>query len=330
MPSPIQTVLAGDVGGTKTLLALAHWDAGQLCIEREARFITGDYTALTPMVREFLAGATPHAACFGLACPISGRRIKLTNAEFWIDADEIARDCGIAQVRLLNDFAAIGYGLDALAAGELEILQSGTIRPQAPRALLGAGTGLGQAILVWQNDRYEVLSTEGGHADFAPVDEMQIELWRALGAQYGHVSYERLLSGQGLNDIFHHLAATRSPPSELLAALQGAADPAAIISEFGLSRRDSIAEETLELFARIYGQQAGNLALTTLAEGGVYIAGGIAPKLIQLLKAGGFMQAFRAKGRYREWLSGLQVAVVMNPKAGLLGAALKALAATDK
>ncbi|OFZ95912.1 MAG: glucokinase [Betaproteobacteria bacterium RBG_19FT_COMBO_58_11] len=323
MPSPIQTVLAGDVGGTKTLLALAHWDAGQLRIEREARFITGDYTALTPMVREFLDGATPRAACFGLACPISGRRIKLTNREFWIDADEIAHDCGIAHVRLLNDFAAIGYGLDALAAGELEILQSGSIRPQAPRALLGAGTGLGQAILVWQNDRYEVLSTEGGHADFAPMDEIQIELWRALGAQYGHVSYERLLSGQGLHDIFHHLAATRSPTPELLAALQDA-DPAAIISEFGLSRRDPVAAETLELFARIYGQQAGNLALTTLAEGGVYIAGGIAPKLIQQLKAGGFMQAFRAKGRYREWLSDLRVAVVMNPKAGLLGAALAA------
>lgn len=323
MPSSLQTVLAGDVGGTKTLLALAHWDAGRLRIEREARFTTGDYAALTPMVREFLAGATPHAACFGLACPISGRRIKLTNCAFWIDADEIAHDCGIGQVRLVNDFAAIGYGLDALAASELEILQSGVIRPQAPRALLGAGTGLGQAIMVWQNDRYEVLSTEGGHVDFAPVDEIQIELWRALGAEYGHVSYERLLSGQGLNDIFQHLAATRSPSPELLAALQGA-DPAVIISEFGLSRRDSVAAETLELFACIYGQQAGNLALTTLAEGGLYIAGGIAPKLIQQLKAGGFMEAFRAKGRYREWLSSLQVAVVMNPKVGLLGAALAA------
>lgn len=324
MPSLTQSVLAGDVGGTKTLLALAHWDAGRLRIEREARFTTGDYPALTPMVREFLAGATPHAACFGLACPISGRRIKLTNTAFWIDADEIAHDCGIAQVRLINDFAAIGYGLDALAASELEVLQKGTTRPQATRALLGAGTGLGQAVLVWQHDRHEVLSTEGGHADFAPANEAQIDLWRTLSAQYGHVSYERVLSGQGLSDIFHHLAATRSPTPALLGALQGAADPAAIISEFGLNRRDPVATETLELFAQIYGQQAGNLALTTLAEGGVYIAGGIAPKLIQLLKAGGFMEAFRAKGRYREWLSNLQVAVVMNQKVGLLGAVLAA------
>lgn len=324
MPSPMQTVLAGDIGGTKTLLALAHWDAGRLCIEREARFRTGDYAALTPMVREFLSGATPRAACFGVACPISGRRIKLTNGAFWIDADEIAHDCAIAQVRLINDFAAIGYGLDALAASELEMLQNGAIRPQAPRVLLGAGTGLGQAILVWQGDRYEVLSTEGGHADFAPVDEVQIELWRALAKRYGHVSYERLLSGQGLIDIFEHFAATAKPSPELLAALHAGDDSAAIISEFGLSLRDPIATDTLEHFARIYGQQAGNLALTTLAEGGVYIAGGIAPKLIRKLKEGGFMEAFRAKGRYRDWLSGLQVAVVMNPKVGLLGAALAA------
>lgn len=323
MSSLTQSVLAGDVGGTKTLLALAHWDAGRLRIEREARFTTGDYATLTPMVREFLAGAAPRAACFGLACPISGRRIKLTNTAFWIDADEIAHDCGIAQVRLINDFAAIGYGLDALAASELEVLQKGATRPQAPRALLGAGTGLGQAILVWQNDRYEVLSTEGGHVDFAPANEAQIDLWRALSTQYGHVSYERVLSGQGLSDIFHHLAASRSPSPELLTALQNA-DPAAVISEFGLSRRDPVAAATLELFAQIYGQQAGNLALTTFAEGGVYIAGGIAPKLIQLLKADGFMEAFRAKGRYREWLSNLQVAVVMNQKVGLLGAVVGA------
>jgi len=323
MHPPTQRVLAGDIGGTKTLLALAHWETGQLCVVREARFNTGDYATLTPMVREFLAGVKPHAACFGIAGPISGRRIKLTNREFWIDADEIAQACAIDQVHLINDFAAIGYGLDTLAETELHILQKGPVRPRAPRALLGAGTGLGQAILVWQNDHYEVLSTEGGHVDFAPVNEIQIGLWRALSAQYGHVSYERLLSGQGLIDIFQHLAVTHRPSSELLSALQGV-DPAAVISEFGLSHRDAVAEQALELFAEIYGQQAGNLALSTLAEGGVYIAGGIAPKLIALLSAGGFIEAFRAKGRYRDWLSSLQVAVVMNPKVGLLGAAVGA------
>ena len=195
MPSPIQTVLAGDVGGTKTLLALAHWDAGRLRIEREARFATGGYAALTPMVREFLAGATPRAACFGLACPISGRRIKLTNREFWIDADEIAHDCGIAQVRLLNDFAAIGYGLDALAAGGLKSCKAArSVRSAAPCSAPVPAWGrrfwFGKMVAT-------VLSTEGGHADFAPVNEVQIDLWRALSKQYGHVSYERVLSGQG-------------------------------------------------------------------------------------------------------------------------------------
>lgn len=324
MVLPARTVLAGDVGGTKTLLALAHWAGGRLHIEREARFNTAEFSALTPMVRAFLADAVPQAACFGVACPITGRRIKLTNREFSIDADEIAHDCAIAQVRLINDFAAIGYGLDALCASEMEILQTGAARPQAPRALLGAGTGLGQAILVWQNDHYEVLGTEGGHADFAPVNDAQIELWRALSAKYGHVSYERLLSGQGLVDMFQFFAAARPPSAGLLSALRDAADPAATIAEFGLGQRDPVAQEVLGEFACIYGQQAGNLALTTLAEGGVYIAGGIAPKLIQLLKAGGFMQGFLAKGRYREWLSSLPVAVVMNPKAGLLGAGLAA------
>lgn len=317
------SVLAGDVGGTKTLLALADWEAGRLRIQREARFSTADYTALTPMVREFLAGATPRAACFGVACPITGRRIQLTNRAFWIDADEIAQACGIGSVSLINDFAAIGFGLDALVDNEMEILQPGVVKAHAPRVLLGAGTGLGQAILVWQNDHYAVLSTEGGHVDFAPVNEAQIALWRTLHAQYGHVSYERLLSGQGLVDIFNHLAADAQPTPALRDAMQSA-DPAAAISEFGLSQRDATACATLDLFIDIYGQQAGNLALTTLAEGGVYIAGGIAPKLIQKLKAGEFIQAFRAKGRYHDWLARLQVAVVMNPKVGLLGAALAA------
>lgn len=317
------TVLAGDVGGTKTFLALAHMASGRLIIEREARFATGDYSALTPMIQDFLAGAVPAAACFGIASPITGQRVKLTNREFWIDADEITHDCGMTSVRLINDFAAIGYGLDALAASDLETLQAGIAKPYAPRALIGAGTGLGEAILVWQGTHYEVLSSEGGHVDFAPVGEMQAALLRFLSTRHEHVSYERILSGAGLEAIFEYLCTTQSPSAPLLAAInQG--DPAATISEFGLTRRDAVAGGALDLFAQIYGQQAGNLALTVLAEGGVYIAGGIAPKIIAKLNDGNFMQAFRAKGRYQAWLTQLPVKVVMNPKVGLLGAALAA------
>ncbi|MHB1232522.1 MAG: glucokinase [Burkholderiales bacterium] len=319
----VMTVLAGDVGGTKTFLALGRIEAGRLIIEREERFSTGDFAALTPMVRAFLSGAAPASACFGIAAPVAGRRIKLTNREFWIDADEIARGCGIATVRLINDFAAIGYGLDALAESDLETLQAGQEQPHAPRALIGAGTGLGEAILVWQGTHYEVLSSEGGHVDFAPVNAAQIALLRFLAQADGHVSYERILSGAGLVSIFEHLRATHSPSSALRDAIEQG-DPAAAISAFGLDQRDALAQAALALFVQIYGQQAGNLALTALAQGGVYIAGGIAPKIIARLKSGDFIEAFRAKGRYREWLARIPVKVVMNPKVGLLGAALAA------
>lgn len=317
------TVLAGDVGGTKTFLALAHIASGRLIIEREARFATGDYSALTPMIQDFLAGAAPAAACFGIASPVTGRRVKLTNREFWIDADEITQDCGMTSVRLINDFAAIAYGLDVLAAGDMEALQVGAAKPHAPRALIGAGTGLGVALLVWQGAHYEVLSSEGGHVDFAPVGERQEALLRFLSTRHEHVSYERILSGAGLEAIFEYLCTTQSPSAQLRDALKQG-DPAAVISAFGLDRCDPIAEQALDLFSRIYGQQAGNLALTVLAEGGVYIAGGIAPKIIAKLADGTFMQAFRAKGRYQAWLSQLSVHVVTNPKVGLLGAALAA------
>ena len=323
MSPSVTTVLAGDVGGTKTFLALARIEAGRLVVEREARFPTGDFAALTPMVQAFLAGTAPASACFGLASPVSGRRVKLTNREFWIDADEIARHCGIAQVRLINDFAAIGYGLDALAGSDLETLQMGQVKRHAPRALIGAGTGLGVAILVWQGTHYEVLSSEGGHVDFAPVNEAQIDLLRFLIKAYGHVSYERILSGAGLVATFEHLCTTQSPSEALRDALKQD-DPAAAISAFGLNGRDALAQTALALFTQVYGQQAGNLALTTLAEGGVYIAGGIAPKIIARLRDGHFIDAFCTKGRYREWLAQIPVKVVMNPKVGLLGAALAA------
>jgi glucokinase len=323
MPTPSITVLAGDVGGTKTFLALAHIDSGRLIIEREARYATGDYAALTPMIQTFLAGAKPAAACFGIASAITARRVKLTNREFWIDADEIAHEYSMTSVRLINDFAAIGSGLNALASSDLETLQTGEPISQAPRALIGAGTGLGVAMLVWQGTHYEVLSSEGGHVDFAPADELQMGLLRFLSARYAHVSYERILSGVGLVAIFDYLCTTQNPSADLRVAMtQG--DAAAVISAFGLNRRDPVAECALDLFSQIYGQQAGNLALTVMAQGGVYIAGGIAPKIIAKLKDGNFMRAFCAKGRYQEWLTQLPVHVVMNPKVGLLGAALAA------
>lgn len=310
-------VLAGDIGGTKTLLALVRVEHGVLSIAREQRFDTGAFPGLTPMVKAFLGGDQVGAACFGVAAPITGRTLRLTNRDFVVDADALEAQGGVGRVALLNDFAVIAYGLDALPDDAFQVLQQGVAQAGKPRVLIGAGTGLGQAILAWRGDGYEVLSTEGGHVDFAAQDDEQIALWHTLGQKYGHVSYERVLSGAGLVDLFQFVAAQRGVRPTLAGD-----DAAAEISASALAGNDDVARDALRLFVRIYGQQAGNLALTTLAQGGVYIAGGIAPKIIEFMQQGEFMAAFCAKGRYHALLSAIPVKVVMNPKVGLLGAAL--------
>lgn len=309
-------VLAGDIGGTKSLLALARVAPDGLVIEREQRFDTSAFAALTPMVQEFLAGERARAACFGIAAPVTGRQLRLTNRDFLIDAAALESQCGFERVELINDFAAIGYGLDALREEDLAVLQAGATQSDAPRVLIGAGTGLGQAILVRRGEGYEVISTEGGHVDFAPQDEEQVALWRALAAQYGHVSYERILSGPGLVDLFRFCAGAQGRRVE--------ENDAAAISASALAGNDEAALAALRLFVRIYGQQAGNLALTALSHGGVYIAGGIAPQILGFMQQGEFMAAFHAKGRYQAMLGEIPVKVVLNPKVGLLGAAVYA------
>ena len=326
LPAPI--LLAGDVGGTKTFLALAQLNADRansysVRVIREARFDTAAYADLTTMVSEFLAGFIPDAAGFGLACPVTARRVKLTNREFWIDADDIVARCGIARVHLLNDFAAIAYGLDLLQSDDVAVLQSGLAQARAPRVLLGAGTGLGVAFLTWCGEHYQVLSSEGGHMDFAPLGEAQTGLLQFLAQRHGHVSYERILSGAGLHAIYDYLSAQQAPNSALQAAM-AAGDAAAAISGAALQGADPMAAQAMTLFVQIYGQQAGNLALLAQAEGGVYLAGGIAPKIIERLRQPDFSAAFCAKGRYAEWLAQVPVYAVLNPKVGLLGALLAA------
>ncbi len=323
MSLPTRTLLAGDVGGTKTFLALAQLQDGRVQVLREARYDTASYLSLTPMLTDFLAGFIPDAAGFGLACPVTARRAKLTNREFWIDADEIAQQLGIAQVRLINDFAAVAYGLDLLQTEDLAVLQEGKPQRDAPRVLLGAGTGLGVALLAWCGSQYQILSSEGGHMDFAPVNPAQADLLKFLSAHYAHVSYERILSGAGLHAIFDYLSSVHSPAPALLHQM-AEGDASAVISQAALQGSDVMAVQALTLFIQIYAQFAGNLALLTQSEGGVYLAGGIAPKIITRLRQPDFMESFLAKGRYRDWLSRLPIYVVMNPKVGLLGALLAA------
>lgn len=325
-------VLAGDLGGTKTLLVIADCSGGQVTVCKRQRYVSADYDDLAPMVRSFLQDIDmelPGRACFGVAGPVVNQaghqRSRLTNLPWELDSGALGDALGIAHVRLINDFQAVGYGIDALTDEDLHTLQRGTPEPHGIRAALGAGTGLGQTLAVWQNDHYEAFPTEGGHGDFAPADDLQIELLRSLRDELGHVSYERLLSGAGLVRIYRFLLQRdhATAPPKLADALRNG-DPAPLISDLALAGTDPTATAALDLFVSIYGAQAGNLGLATLARGGVYLAGGIAPQILPRLRTGPFMSAFRAKGRMTELADTLPVHVILNRDVGLLGAAVAA------
>lgn len=323
MTPPIKKILlAGDIGGTKTLLQLAE-TGGNVLAER--RFDSPVYAGLNEIVAEFLRQSSAPAiagACFGVAGPVTGGRASITNLPWRIDAAAISAQIGIPQVRLINDFQAVAYGIEALESHDLETLQAGEPQEHGVRAVIGAGTGLGEGFMVWQGECYEALPSEGSHADFAPADALQTELLRHLAARHGHVSYERLVSGPGLVNIFDFLRAReRGEATPELRAAMAAGDPAAAISRYALAGDDPLASRALDLFVRIYGAEAGNLALKVLARGGVYLAGGIAPQIIAKLKDGTLLHAFADKGRFAGLLRTIPVHVVLNPQVGLLGAA---------
>lgn len=317
-----QILLAGDIGGTKTLLRFFEAGGGVLA---ERRFDSAAFASLNQIVATFLSDfpSIPlAAACFGVAGPVEGGRANITNLPWQIDAASIAAEFSIPQVRLINDFQAVAYGIESLESRDLATLQAGKPQERGVRAVIGAGTGLGEGFMVWQGGHYEAFPSEGSHADFAPVEALQIELLRHLAARYGHVSYERLLSGPGLVNIFEFLRDSRG--QQATAELQSAmmtGDPAAAISGHALGCKDELAVSALDLFARIYGAEAGNLALKVLARGGVYIAGGIAAQIMGKLRDGEFLRAFADKGRFAGLMGNIPVHVVLNPKLGLMGAA---------
>ena len=322
-------VLAGDIGGTKVWLRLADVEPGGWRLLAESRFASAHYEGLLPIIHEFLAesvSAPPAAACFGIAGPISatprGEVARVTNLPWVIEGARIAEALGIVRVRLINDFQAIGYAVETLAPRDLVTLQVGARRAGAPCAVIGAGTGLGQTLLAWQSDHYEAVPTEGGHVDFAPTDELQTELMRYLAQRYGRVSYERILSGSGLVALYSFFTERGVKAGAQLPT--DAPDPAAAVSAAALAGSDEAAVAALDLFVKVYGAHAGNVALAYLAAGGVYIAGGIAPKILPALRAGEFVRAFRDKGRMAALLERFPVEVVINEKAGLQGAAIAA------
>ena len=325
-------IVAGDLGGTKTLLRIVDVQGGKYRVLRDERYVSNNFTGFTPMLREFIGDAGPdglRAACFGVAGPVTeghgSQRAMLTNLPWVLDTDEISRAFSFPAVRLVNDFQATGYGIEALGPEDIVTLQAGRERVQAPRVVLGAGTGLGQGILVWQGDHYRALPTEGGHAGFAPMDELQDDLLRYLRIQHGRVSCERILSGPGLVTLYTFLR-TRDvhPESESLAAALRNAEPAPAITHAALKLNDPLACATLDLFVSIYGAHAGDLALTVMASGGVYIAGGIAAQIAPWLNSAAFISAFNDKGRMSVLTRNMPVRLVMNPMVGVMGAALVA------
>jgi len=328
------SIIAGDIGGTKTLLQLADFKGGKIGdVIYEHRYVSADYANLAPMVQEFMQTCGDKldmsqltGACFGIAGPVAGKKAWVTNLSWEMDADDMARTLGIPVVRLINDFAAVGYGIEALGENDMVTLQEGTAINGAPGVLIGAGTGLGQGILAWAGDHYEVLASEGGHADFAPNNDLEMDLLAHLMKRFeGHVSYERVCCGRGLVNIYEFMRDTGvGNESDALKAAMESGDPAAAVSIAACEGTDPLAEKAMETFINIYGAQAGNLALTCLAYGGAYVAGGIAPKIIDKLTDGKFIESFNAKGRMSKLMVNMPVKVVTNARVGLLGAALAA------
>lgn len=335
-------ILAGDIGGTKTVLALCERPAGgALRIVREAQYPCERYPSLEAILGEFLgapgasASNTPapalEAACFGVAGPVADGAAKITNLPWTIAARSLSAQLGGAPVTLLNDLQATALGALALPAGAFAVLQAPAAPPApgATVAVIAPGTGLGESVLVAdESGRYRALPSEGGHADFAPTTDEELELLRFLRGRHGsHVSVERVLSGDGIGDLYDFVRATRGATGPGPAHL-GAGDRNAAISGAALDGTDADSARALALFAALLGAEAGNHALRTLATGGVVIGGGIPPKILPLLQSGALIERFNDKGRFAAWTRSISVRVMLEPRAALIGAAHQAAAHT--
>jgi glucokinase len=336
-------LLAGDIGGTKTILRLVdisdplNWQD----VYQES-YASADFIDLVPIVQKFMQSANVQSkatkACFGIAGPVIGNTAKLTNLAWYLDTERLQQELEIPQVVLINDFAAIGYGILGLKTEDLCTLQVGKPQPSAPIGIIGAGTGLGQGFLVKQGETYHVFPSEGGHTDFAPRNELEFQLLKYLLDKHSieRVSVERVVSGQGIVSIYQFLrdrtkAQSHESP-DIAAAIrtweqeagqqEKSIDPGAVIGQAALSGSDRLCQQTLQLFVELYGAEAGNLALKLLPYGGLYISGGIAPKILPLIQNGEFMLNFTQKGRMRGILEDIPVHIVLNQQVGLIGAAI--------
>jgi glucokinase len=314
-------ILAGDIGGTNARLAYFQPQNGHLRLISERVFPSREHSEFGEIVNEFLEGSStrPEVACFGIAGPVQNGRVETSNLPWIIEQSRLAKEIKLPATLLINDLEANAWGIGALAANDLVSLNRGSSPAVGNQAVIAPGTGLGEAGLFWDGSHHHVFACEGGHTDFAPRDDLQIELLRFLRARFGHVSYERILSGPGLVNVYEFLSESEGGKNSALDTKK--TDAAATISQAALNGSDPIAEKALEIWIAVYGAEASNLALKTMATGGIFLGGGISPKVLAKLQTPVFMKAFRDKGRLQPVVESIPVQVITNDKAGLLGAA---------
>jgi glucokinase len=337
-------LLAGDIGGTKTILRLVEVTEVTLTEKtfktvKEAQYLSASFPDLVPMVREFLSQdeyIKPQLACFAIAGPVVNNTCNLTNLNWVLNTQRLEVELEIPKISLLNDFAANSFGILGLKDFDVHTLQAGEARDNSPIAVIGAGTGLGEAFLVPHGKKYQIFASEGGHTDFAPRNDLEVELLRYLRKKLKveHVSVERVVSGQGIASIYQFLRdcdyGVESP--EIAEKIRfweqetkKTIDPAAIISQAAFKQSDRLCEKTMDVFIEAYGAETGNLALKLLSYGGIYIAGGIAAKILPLMQDGRFLNTFKDKGRVSTLIKEVPVHIVLNPQVGLVGSVLYAL-----
>jgi glucokinase len=321
-------ILAGDIGGTNARLAFFNFEDGRFALISATVFPSREYSGLDQIVSEFLGTSDvhPERACFGIAGPVRNGRVETSNLPWVVDSEPLANGLHLGRVSLINDLEANAWGIADLDLKDAVALNQVKGNPAGNQAVIAAGTGLGEAGMYWDGTHHQVFASEGGHTDFAPRNELEVELFRYLNAQYGHVSYERILSGPGLVNVFHFLRDTgRGTEPKWLTAEMLHSDPAAAISQAAMDGKCALCEQAVDIFVSVYAAEAGNLALKVMATGGIFLGGGIAPKMLPKLSGPLFMHAFAAKGRMQPLLESIPVRVITNDKTALLGAARYAL-----
>jgi glucokinase len=317
------TVLVGDIGGTKTGLAVAEVDGDRVKLELERRYPSQEFGSLADIVSLFIdeTGAACERGAFAVAGPVVDDRSRTTNLPWELDGSALAKQLGLGRVRLLNDLEAVAWGVAALGDADFCVLQAGAQDAAGNACVVAAGTGLGEAGLYWDGQAHRAFATEGGHTDFAATDEREFALLEFLQQRIGRISWERVVSGMGIGNLYDFLSQSSSdaPPAPVAAAQAGDGDVAAAVAEAAADC--PLCRETMQLFAVLYGREAGNMALKQMALGGVYLGGGIAPKNLDLLREGGFLRGFLDKGRMRPLMERMPVKVILEQRAPLLGAA---------